>query len=208
MAVTGSTASGSTTSPTVKIGPSRLNGSAAEVGPRTASCPVTSSSLLSVFARIGSKLGLALRATRCARRRAVSSSTFWRSRYSARVSPKRSGRMRPAIRCTQPASAGALGVTASAAGRCGSGSGSKINRSPSRGCVAGLAAGEWFLNSSWSARRCRSLGELLAEVNVRGTRLLFRFTSTVKDGLTRWRTLYSRLLVSERSATGVRVARM
>ena len=182
---TGCTAAGSTTSPLVNTGASRLNGSAAGVGSRAASCTVSGSSTSGVLAPMGSTLGLVLRAPRAARRRAARSSRSWRSCSSARVSPKRSGRMRPVSRCTGPASAGALGVTASAARRSGMGSGARIAGSPPPGRVGGLTGTDGGPNSSWSARRCRSLKELSAAVTGRGTRLLFRFTSTVNDGLVR-----------------------
>jgi len=134
---------------------------------------------------MGSTLGLVLRAPRAVRRRVARSSRSWRSCSSARVSPKRSGRMRPVSRCTGPASAGALGVTASAARRSGMGSGARIAGSPPPGRVGGLIGTDGAPNSSWSARRCRSLKELSTLAAVRGTRLLFRFTSTVNDGLAR-----------------------
>ena len=63
-AVTGSTAAGSTTSIAAKTGTSRLNGLAAEVASRTVSRPASASSPACVFARVGPKLGLALRASR------------------------------------------------------------------------------------------------------------------------------------------------
>ena len=181
----GGTTAGATASSTVKTGSSRLNGSAAGVRSRTASRAGSGSSPTGVSAHIGSTLGLVLRAPCTARRRAARSSRSWRSRSSARVSPKRSGRTRPVSRCTSPASAGALGGTASAAGRSEVGSGARIAGPPPPGRVGGLTGTERAPNSSWSARRCRSLKELSAVVTVRGTRLLVRFTSTVNDGLAR-----------------------
>jgi len=182
---TGCTAAGAKTSPSVNTGASRLNGAAAGVGSRTASCAVSGLPAIGVLAPMGSTLGLVLRAPRAARRRAARSSRSWRSCSSARVSPKRSGRMRPVSRCTGPASAGALGVTASAARRSGMGSGARIAGSSPPGRVEGLTGTEGTPNSSWSARRCRPLKELSALAAVSGTRLLFRFTSTVNDGVAR-----------------------
>ncbi len=179
------TAAGSTTSLSAKTGPSRLNGSAAGVSARTDLVMGSGLSAVCGSACAGSKLGFILRAPRGACRQAASSSTSWRSRTSARVSPNKSGRMRPVTRCEGPAPARIPDVTASAAGRCGMGSGGRIAGTPSPGCVGRLTGTEGVPNSSWSARRCRWLGELSAVVTVRGTRLLFRFTSTVNDGFAR-----------------------
>ena len=102
---TGSAAADPPTSLAAKTGSSRLSGSAAGIEARSVVRPASGSSPVCVSARVGSKLRLVLRAPRWARRRAARSSSSWRSRASARVSPNRSGKMRPVSRCATAASA-------------------------------------------------------------------------------------------------------